>query len=121
MSGLSWFKRRGPCRIETRSMGDWRILEVHGKFVAGHPEKKFLDEVNSILKDGARRVVVDLSESLLADDAVASAASLAFHKAKVAGVDLRFVVLPGKQGGYYHMAGLEMHIPTYSTLSEALA
>jgi hypothetical protein len=29
---------------------------------------------------------------------------------------MRFVVPPGKAGGYYHMAGLEMTIPTFTRL-----
>jgi hypothetical protein len=121
MSGLSWLRRLGPYQIETRAMGDWRVLEVRGNFAAGNPERRFLEEVDSLLVSGARRVVVDLSLSRMADDAVATAASKAYHKARAAGTDLRFVVLPGKAGGYYHMAGLEMHIPTFGTLSEAMA
>src|SRR2546425_1337 len=28
MTALSWLKRRGTCRIQTRTLGDWKILEV---------------------------------------------------------------------------------------------
>ena len=54
------------------------------------------------------------------DDSVATAASEAYHKARARGVDMRFVVQPGRAGGYYHMAGLEMNIPTYSRLTGAI-
>jgi anti-anti-sigma regulatory factor len=97
-------------------MGGWRVLEVHGKFAAGPPERRFLEEVDSLLRSGERRVVVDLTESHFADDTVASAAPEAYHKARTAGAEMRFVVPPGKAGGYYHMAGLEMTIPTFTRL-----
>ncbi len=120
MTGLSWLRRRGPCRIETRTLGDWTILMVRGLFMAGPPEKRFLDEVRTLVRSGARRVVVDMTDSLLADDTVATAVQEAYHNAKVAGVDMRFVVQPGSAGGYYHMAGLEMTIPTYARLTGAI-
>lgn len=120
MPGLGWLRRRGPCHIETRSLDDWKVLQVRGKFVAGVPEQHFRDAVDGVLQSGARKVVVDLRDSLLADDSVAAAAQEAYHKAKVAGVDMRFVVSPGAAGGYYHMAGLEMTIPTYARLTGAI-
>ncbi len=120
MTGLAWLRRRGPCHIETRSMVDWQIVEVRGKFVSGGPEKDLLDKVDGLLRAGARRVVVDLSGSHLADDCVASAAQTAYHRAREKGVDMRFVVRPGKAGGYYHMAGLEMNIPTFPRLTGAM-
>jgi hypothetical protein len=120
MSGMSWLKRHGPYHIETRAVGGWQVLGVRGRFVTGPPEKRFLEEIDTVLKSGARRVVVDLTESLLADDAVAAAAPEAYHKARAAGAEMRFVVPPGKAGGYYHMAGLEMTIPTYSRLNGAI-
>jgi len=120
MTGLSWLRRRGPCHIETRDMASWQVVHVKGKFVAGEPEKKFREAVDTVLQSGALRVVVDLTESLLADDSVASAAAEAYHKAREKGIDMRFVVQPGRAGGYYHMAGLEMNIPTYSRLTGAI-
>ncbi len=120
MSGLGWLRRHGPCRIETRSLGDWKVLEVRGRFLTGSPEKQFREAVDTLLGSGARRVVIDLRDALLADDSVATAAQEAYHKAKVAGAEMRFVVQPGAAGGYYHMAGLEMLIPTYARLTGAI-
>jgi hypothetical protein len=120
MTGLSWLRRLGPCRIETRTLGGWKVVEVRGKFVAGHPERLFQDAIDQLLQSGARRVVIDLSNSLLADESVASAAPEAYHKARAAGAEMRFVVQPGKAGGFYHMAGLEMTIPTYNRLTGAI-
>jgi len=101
-------------------MADWQVLHVRGKFFAGEPEKKFTEMVDGLLRTGVRRVIVDLSESLLADDSVATAAAAVYHKARQQGVDMRFVVQPGRAGGFYHMAGLEMTIPTYSRLNGAI-
>ena len=120
MTGLTWLRRRGPCHIETRSMADWQILQVRGRFVSGEPHKKFLAAADGLLQSGARRVVVDLTESLLADDSVASAATEVYHKAREKGVEIRFIVQPGQAGGYYHMAGLELAIPTYHRLGGAI-
>jgi hypothetical protein len=33
---------------------------------------------------------------------------------------MRFVVMPGRAGGFYHMAGLELAIPTYHRLGGAI-
>ena len=120
MTAMSWLRRFGPCHVETKTVGDWQVVEVRGKFVAGAPERRFVAMVEDILKAGGRRIVVDLSASLLADESVASAAPEVYHRARVAGADLRFVVPPGKAGGYYHMAGLEMTIPTYGHLGGAI-
>ena len=120
MTGLAWLRRLGPCRIETRALGGWMVVEVRGKFVAGSPERLFQERIDQVLESGARRVVIDLSNSLLADDSVASAAPAAYHKAKAVGAEMRFVVQPGRGGGFYHMAGLEMNIPTFNRLTGAI-
>jgi len=120
MRALAWLKRHGPCQIKTHSLGDWKVVEVRGKFSAGDPEEKFRREVDAVLSSGAKRVVVDLTRSLLSDDSVAAAAPEAYHKAKAVGADIRFVVRPGEAGGYYHMAGLELAIPTYTRLGGAI-
>ena len=120
MSQLSWLRRHGPCQVATRSLGDWQVLEVRGRLTGGDPEKRFLEEVDALLRSGARRVVVDLSEALLADESAASASAEAYHKGRALGVDMRFVVRPGKAGGFYHMAGLEMTIPTFARLNGAI-
>ncbi len=88
--------------------------------MAGVAEEKFREGIDAVLRSGARHIVIDLRDSLLADDSVATAARDAYHRAKVAGVEMRFVVPPGKAGGYYHMAGLEMMIPTYARLTGAI-
>jgi len=120
MAGLMWIKRRRACQIGTRTFGDWTVLEVCGKFVAGAAEKLFHEHVDRLLADGSKRVIVDLTGSLLADESVAQAAPAAYHRARAKGVDLRFVVPPGRAGGYYHMAGLEMTIPTFQRLHGAI-
>ncbi len=120
MAATSWFSRHGPYRIDSRKVGDWTVLEVNGKFCAGDPERKFHEEIDRAMKDGAKRIVVDLTGAHLADDSVASAAPEAHHKARRAGVEMRYVVPPGKAGSYYHMAGLELTIPTFSHLGGAI-
>jgi anti-anti-sigma regulatory factor len=120
MTALSWFQRRGRCQIQTRKVGDWTILEVRGKFASGEPETLFRNEVDTVLDGGARRLVVDLTRSHLSDESVAAAAPAAYHKARSVGADIRFVVMPGRAGGFYHMAGLELAIPTYTRLGGAI-
>lgn len=120
MTALSWFKRHGHCQIQTRTLGEWKILEVRGKFASGEPESLFRQAVDTVLEGGARRVVVDLTRSHLSDDSVATAAPEAYHKARSLGADMRFVVMPGRAGGFYHMAGLELAIPTYTRLGGAI-
>ena len=120
MKALFWLKRHGRCKIQRKTMGDWQVIEVTGRFAAGEPEQAFHKEVDSLLGSGARRVVVDLTRSHLSDESVASASQAAYHKAKAQGTDMRFVVMPGRAGGFYHMAGLELAIPTYHRLGGAI-
>jgi hypothetical protein len=120
MTPITWLRRYGPCSVGTRTLGEWHVVAVRGKFVAGAPERRFVETIDGVLKSGARRIVVDMTESLLADESVASAAPEVYHRARAAGADLRFVVPPGRRGGYYHMAGLEMTIPTYQHLDGAI-
>ena len=120
MSGLGWLRRHKSCRIGTRILGEWTIVEVSGKFVAGSARDMFQDAIDEVLRSGSQHVVIDLCDALLADDSVATAAQEAYHKAKIAGAEMRFVVPPGEAGGYYHLAGLEMTIPTYARLTGAI-
>jgi len=120
MSLFIWWKSRGTCEIQTRSVGEWKVVQVSGKFMAGDAEKKFFDAVDGLLKSGERKMVIDMTASWFADDTVATAAQVAYHRARTAGADMRFVVLPGRAGGYYHMAGLEMTLPTFSQLGGAI-
>jgi anti-anti-sigma regulatory factor len=120
MKALFWLKRHGRCKIQRRTLGEWQVIEVSGRFAAGEPEKQFHQEVDSLLGSGALRVVVDLTRSHLSDESVATAAPAAYHRAKARGADMRFVVMPGRAGGFYHMAGLELAIPTYHRLGGAI-
>ena len=119
-AALSWMRRHGPCRIGTRSLAGWRIVEVRGRFVAGAAEKEFMRVFDELLGQGDRRMVVDLRDATLADESVANAAQEAYRRGRAAGAEVRFVVLPGRAGGFYHMAGLEMAIPTFSALNGAI-
>lgn len=120
MRALAWFRKHRRCEIQTRTVGDWTIVEVRGKFISGEAEELFHHRVDRVLEEGKRRVVVDLTRSYMADDSVATAAPAAYHRARSQGADMRFVVMPGRGGGYYHMAGLELAIPTYSRLGGAI-
>lgn len=120
MLPFHWFQRHGTFRMATRSLGRWSVIEVSGKFTAGLPEAAFIGAIEQIIESGARRIVVDLTRAHLADEAIASAAPAAHHKIARAGGQMKFVVLPGKAGGYYHMAGLEMTLPTFTRLGGAI-
>ena len=78
MTSTSWLKRHGPCHIETRTVGEWTILEVSGKFIAGPPEMLFMDTIDRVLATETTGIVVDLTGATLADDAIATAARTAW-------------------------------------------
>ena len=120
MRALSWLTRRRACQVTTHSLGEWKVVEVRGKYFAGEPEEKLHREVDAALEGGARRLVVDLTRSHLSDESVAMAAPAIYHKGRSAGADVRFIVLPGRAGGYYHMAGLGLALPTYTRLGGAI-
>lgn len=120
MRALAWLRRHRKCEIQTRTVGDWTVVEVRGRFLAGEAEEMFHDRVDKVLDEGKRRVVVDLTRSHMGDESVATAAPAAYHRARTRGADMRFVVMPGREGGFYHMAGLELAIPTYTRLGGAI-
>ena len=120
MSPTPWFKRHGQFRISNRTIGRWTVIEVSGKFTAGPPATEFLNAIEQALASGSRRIVADLTAATLVDDAIAAAAPAAYHKVIMAGGLMKFVVLPGKAGGYYHMAGLELTLPTFTRLGGAI-
>src|SRR3989442_4482565 len=120
MTGLTWLRRRGPWHIETRSMADWQILQVRGKFVSGEPHKRFLEAADGLLQSGARRVVVDPTESLLADDSAASAATEGYPKAREKGAEIRFIVQPGQAARCRPKARPDITHPTLSSRYGAL-
>jgi len=120
MSSTPWFTRHGSFGIATRSIGRWTVLEISGKFTSGPPEIEFGKAVDEALASGSKRIVVDLTRATLADDSIASAAPAAHHRMVMAGGEMKFVVLPGKAGGYYHMAGLELTLPTFTRLGGAI-
>ena len=120
MRALAWLRRHRKCEIQTRTVGDWTVVEVRGRFLAGAAEEMFHDRVDKVLDEGKRRVVVDLTRSHMGDESVATAAPAAYHRARTRGADMRFVVMPGREGGFYHMAGLELAIPTYTRLGGAI-
>jgi len=119
-AALSWVRRHGRYRIGIRPLAGWQIVEVRGRFVAGAAEKEFMRVIDELLGKGERRMVVDLRDALLVDESVASVAQEAYRRVRAAGAEVRFVVPPGRAGGIYHMAGLEMAIPTFSALSGAI-
>jgi len=120
MLPFHWLKRHGAFRMSTRSIGRWSVIEVSGKFTAGLPEAAFIGAIEKIIASGTRRIVVDLTRAHLADEAIASAAPAAHHMIVMADGEMKFVVLPGRAGGYYHMAGLEMTLPTFTRLGGAI-
>src|SRR5262245_43162060 len=41
MKALFWLKRHGRYRIQRKTLGDWQVIEVSGRFAAGEPEEAF--------------------------------------------------------------------------------
>ena len=60
MASTSWLKRHGACNIEMRTVGEWMILEVSGKFTVGEPEMRFMDAIEQALQSGTSGIVVRL-------------------------------------------------------------
>ena len=69
MSPTPWFKRHGPFRTSTRTIGRWTIIEVSGKFTVGPPEVAFTEVVDEVLSSGSKQIVVDLTRATLAEAA----------------------------------------------------
>src|SRR6266478_5686733 len=106
---------RLPMEINVRESGPVSVLEVHGRLTIGEPAEQLHDALESVVKGGAKKVVVILNGIPQIDSS-----GISIKLAREGGV-LRLVCGPGRVRDALTVTRLIEAIPTFESESAALA
>lgn len=110
-----------PMEIAVRESGKIPILVVQGRLTIGDPSEQLHQALESVLKDGANKVVVDLNGVPQIDSSGISALVRISIKLTREGGALRLICGPGRVRDALTVTRLVEAIPTFDTESSALA
>jgi len=110
-----------PMEITVRESGTIPILEVRGRLTIGEPSEQLHQALESVIKGGARKVVVDLDGVPQIDSSGISSLVRISIKLTREGGALRLVCGPGRVRDALTVTRLVEAIPTFDTESAALA
>lgn len=110
-----------PMEITVRDSGAVPILDVRGRLTIGEPSEQLHQALESIVKGGARKVVVDLNGVPQIDSSGISSLVRMSIKLTREGGALRLVCGPGRVRDALTVTRLIEAIPTFENESAALA
>lgn len=112
---------RAPMEINVRKSGGVSILDVHGRLTIGEPSDQLHSALQSVIKEGARKVVVVLNGIPQIDSSgISTLVRISIQLAREGGV-LRLVVGHGRVRDALTVTRLVEAIPTFETEAAALA
>jgi anti-anti-sigma factor len=107
--------------INVRKSGAVSILDVHGRLTIGEPSEQLHSALQSVIKEGARKVIVVLDGIPQIDSSgISTLVRISIQLAREGGV-LRLVVGRGRVRDALTVTRLVEAIPTFETESAALA
>jgi anti-anti-sigma factor len=107
--------------INVRKSGGVSILDVHGRLTIGEPSDQLHSALQSVIKEGARKVVVVLNGIPQIDSSgISTLVRISIQLAREGGV-LRLVVGHGRVRDALTVTRLVEAIPTFETEAAALA
>ena len=107
--------------INVRESGGASVFEVHGRLTIGEPAEQLHDALESVVKAGARRVVVILNGIPQIDSSgISTLVRISIKLAREGGA-LRLVCGPGRVRDALTVTRLVEAIPTFESESAALA
>jgi anti-sigma B factor antagonist len=109
-----------PMEITVRDSGSIPILDVRGRLTIGEPSEQLNQALDSVIKGGASKVVVDLNGVPQIDSSGISALVRISIKLAREGGALRLVCRPGRVRDALTVTRLIEAIPTFDTESAAL-
>lgn len=112
---------RSPMEIKVRDSGTVPILDVHGRLTIGEPSEHLHQALETVIKKGARKVIVDLNGVPQIDSSGISALVRISIKLSRDGGALRLVCRPGRVRDALTVTRLVEAIPTFDSESAALA
>jgi anti-sigma B factor antagonist len=107
--------------IVVRDHGTVPILDVRGRLTIGEPSEQLNQALDSVIKGGVNKVVVDLNGVPQIDSSGISALVRISIKLTREGGALRLVCRPGRVRDALTVTRLVEAIPTFDTESAALA
>ncbi|MGB7281104.1 MAG: STAS domain-containing protein [Candidatus Acidiferrum sp.] len=110
-----------PMEIIVREAGSIPILDVRGRLTIGEPSDQLHQALESVVKDGSRKVIVDLNGVPQIDSSGISSLVRMSIKLTREGGALRLVCGPGRVRDALTVTRLIEAIPTFDSESAALA
>jgi anti-anti-sigma factor len=112
---------RAPMEITVRDAGSASVLDVRGRLTIGEPAEQLHEALQSVIKDGARKVVVILNHVPQIDSSgISTLVRISIRLGREGGV-LRLVCGPGRVRDALTVTRLVEAIPTFDSESDALA
>ena len=112
---------RVPMEINVRRTGGVPILDVHGRLTIGEPSEQLHSALQSVIKEGARKVIIVLNGIPQIDSSgISTLVRISMQLAREGGV-LRLVVGQGRVRDALTVTRLVEAIPTFETESAALS
>ena len=112
---------RLPMEINVRQSGAASVLEVHGRLTIGEPAEQLHSALESVVHNGAKKVVVNLNGIPQIDSSgISTLVRISIKLAREGGV-LRLVCGPGRGRDALTVTRLIEAIPTFETEPAALA
>ena len=107
--------------INVRKSAGVSILDVHGRLTIGEPSEQLHSALQSVIKEGARKVIVVLNGIPQIDSSgISTLVRISIQLAREGGV-LRLVVGHGRVRDALTVTRLVEAIPTFETEAAALA
>src|SRR5882762_8268645 len=111
---------RLPMEINVRETAGVPVLEVHGRLTIGEPAEQLHDALESVVKGGAKRVVVVNGIPQIDSSGISTLVRISIKLAREGGV-LRLVCGPGRVRDALTVTRLVEAIPTFESESAALS
>ena len=110
-----------PTEFNVHQSGGVTIVEVHGRLTIGEPSEHFHSALQSVIKNGSRKVVVLLDGAPQIDSSgLSTLVRVSIQLAREGGT-LRLVCGPGRVHDALAVTRLLEAIPTFESESAALA
>ena len=106
-------------RIETRRDAGVAVLELAGSLTIGPDARHIEEAVRNLLREGERKIVLDLSRVEHIDSTGRHAVAHCYYLAKAAGGGLRLAATRDEVRKLFDITRLGANFPFYPTVPEA--
>jgi anti-sigma B factor antagonist len=112
--------QHAPIEINVREQNGVRIFDLHGRLTIGDSSDQLTNALTSVLREGARKVIIDLNGVPQIDSSgISTLVRMSVSLGREGGI-LRLVCKPGRVLDALTVTRLVEAIPTFDTLAKAL-